>query len=207
VNTTYSKNEERLNIWTHAAGIPLSLIALFLMIQKSSGLDQMISSLLFGFSFILLYSASTLYHSSRQPEKRKKLRIFDHAAIYLLIAGTYSPICLVVLKGPIGNILFTAVWSVAAAGIFLKFFFTGRFKIVSTVLYVLMGWMAAFVYQPIAESLSLEAAQWLIGGGVSYTLGAVLYSINKIPYNHAIFHCFVLGGSVSHFVAIYSFVL
>jgi len=207
LKTTYSPKEERLNIISHAIGIPLGVLALVLLMLKSDNSQEVISSLFFGISLIALYSASTCYHSAKAPDKRQKLRIFDHAAIYMLIAGTYTPLCLLVLTGATGNILFGVVWSIAAFGILLKLFFTGRFKIFSTILYVLMGWIAVFVYRPLFEHLSLEGIQWILGGGFSYTLGAILYSIKKIPYNHAIFHFFVLLGSFSHFIAVYTFIL
>lgn len=203
----YTAKEERLNIITHAVGIPLGIIALLLLLLRSSSDKERISSLIFGVSLIVLYSASTLYHAAKNPVKRKKLRILDHSAIYVLIAGTYTPLCLITLNGQTGNLVFGLVWSLALFGIVLKLFFTGRFKVLSTILYVLMGWIAAFVYQPIFENFSAEGISWVLAGGISYTLGALLYSIKKIPYNHAIFHGFVLGGSACHFVAVYSFIL
>ena len=203
----YTAKEERFNILTHAIGIPLGIVALLLMLIKSGDNTAIVSSLFFGISLIVLYGASTLYHAAKSPIRRHKLRILDHSAIYILIAGTYTPLCLIILKGPTGHLVFGVVWGLALCGIVLKLFFTGRFKVLSTILYVLMGWIAAFVYRPIYENLSVEGIEWILAGGISYTTGAILYSIKKIPYNHAVFHCFVLGGSFCHFIAVYSFVL
>ncbi|GAB4238351.1 MAG: hypothetical protein Tsb0034_13920 [Ekhidna sp.] len=156
---------------------------------------------------MLLYLASTLYHASKDEEKRIKLRIFDHAAIYILIAGTYTPVCLISLKETVGTILLISIWSIALAGVILKLFYTGRFDRASTVLYVLMGWIAIFAVQPLIEALSNPPLLWLLAGGVCYTTGAVIYSIKSISFNHAIFHVFVLGGSTCHYLMIYWYII
>ena len=205
----YSPTEEKLNIWSHAFGIFLSIIALVLLIIKAVQQDNiwmMISFPIFGVSLILLYLASTLYHASKEPQKRFKLKVFDHAAIYVLIAGTYTPFTLVSLNGEIGWLIFSMVWVMAFTGIILKLFFTGRFKIVSTAMYVLMGWLIVFYFQDLTASLHEKGVFYLILGGVLYTIGAILYSIKKIKFNHAIFHFFVLAGSFCHFLSIYLYV-
>ncbi len=145
----YSPTEEKLNIWSHAFGIFLSIIALVLLIIKAVQQDNiwmMISFPIFGVSLILLYLASTLYHASKEPQKRFKLKVFDHAAIYVLIAGSYTPFTLVSLNGETGWLIFSMVWVMAFTGIILKLFFTGKFKIVSTAMYVLMGWLIVFLF-------------------------------------------------------------
>ena len=161
----------------------------------------------FGFSLICLYSASTYYHRSKTPELRKKMRVVDHASIYILIAGTYTPFTLVTLHGKTGWIIFSIAWSLAISGIILKLFFTGRFKILSTSMYVFMGWMIVFAIKPLINNLPSEGLFWLVLGGIAYTLGAIIYGIRKIKFNHAIFHIFVLIGSFSHFKSIYFYVL
>lgn len=205
----YSPTEEKLNIWSHAFGIFLSIIALVLLIIKAVQQDNiwmMISFPIFGVSLILLYLASTLYHASKEPQKRFKLKVFDHAAIYVLIAGSYTPFTLVSLNGETGWLIFSMVWVMAFTGIILKLFFTGRFKVVSTAMYVLMGWLIVFYFQDLNASLHEKGVFYLIFGGVLYTIGAILYSIKKIKFNHAIFHFFVLAGSFCHFLSIYLYV-
>ena len=205
----YSPTEEKLNIWSHAFGIFLSIIALVLLIIKAVQQDNiwmMISFPIFGVSLILLYLASTLYHASKEPQKRIKLKVFDHAAIYVLIAGSYTPFTLVSLNGETGWLIFSMVWVMAFTGIILKLFFTGRFKVVSTAMYVMMGWLIVFYFQDLTASLHEKGVFYLILGGVLYTIGAILYSIKKIKFNHAIFHFFVLAGSFCHFLSIYLYV-
>ena len=205
----YSPTEEKLNIWSHAFGIFLSIIALVLLIIKAVQQDNiwmMFSFPIFGVSLILLYLASTLYHASKEPQKRFKLKVFDHAAIYVLIAGSYTPFTLVSLNGETGWLIFSMVWVMAFTGIILKLFFTGRFKVVSTAMYVLMGWLIVFYFQDLTASLHEKGVFYLILGGVLYTIGAILYSIKKIKFNHAIFHFFVLAGSFCHFLSIYLYV-
>jgi len=205
----YSSTEEKLNIWSHAFGIFLSIIALVLLILKAVQQDNiwmMISFPIFGVSLILLYLASTLYHASQEPQKRLKLKVFDHAAIYVLIAGSYTPFTLVSLNGETGWLIFSMVWVMAFTGIILKLFFTGRFKVISTAMYVLMGWLIVFYFQDLTATLHEKGVFYLILGGVLYTIGAILYSIKKIKFNHAIFHFFVLAGSFCHFLSIYLYV-
>ena len=205
----YSPTEEKLNIWSHAFGIFLSIIALVLLILKAVQQDNiwmMISFPIFGVSLILLYLASTLYHASKEPQKRFKLKVFDHAAIYVLIAGSYTPFTLVSLNGETGWLIFSMVWVMAFTGIILKLFFTGRFKVISTTMYVLMGWLIVFYFQDLTAHLHEKGVFYLILGGVLYTIGAILYSIKKIKFNHAIFHFFVLAGSFCHFLSIYLYV-
>ncbi len=205
----YSPTEEKLNIWSHAVGIFLSIIALVLLIVKAveqNNVWMMVSFPIFGISLIVLYLASTLYHASKHLEKRFKLKIFDHAAIYVLIAGTYTPFTMVSLNGEIGWFIFSTVWAIAFAGIILKLFFTGRFKVISTAMYVLMGWIIIFYFKELTANLNSDGVFYLILGGVFYTIGAILYSIKKIKFNHAIFHFFVLAGSFSHFLSVYLYV-
>jgi hemolysin III len=207
---TYSPLEERLNIASHAAGLLLSVAALVALVARALAHGdawQLVSCCIYATSMIALYAASTAYHSSREPRLRGRLRTVDHASIYLLIAGTYTPIALVTLRGPVGWTIFGITWGMAVTGIVLKIFFTGRFRLASTLVYVFMGWLIVFFIKPLVNSLPLAGLLWLLAGGLAYTLGALLYSIGRLPLNHALFHLFVLLGSVCHFVAIYHFVL
>lgn len=206
----YSPLEEKLNILSHGLGVVLGIIALpFLLIRayEVGETTPIVSCALYGLSIIILYLASTLYHKSTEPSSRARLRVFDHAAIYLLIAGTYTPFALITLEGTTGWIIFGTVWTFAIVGITLKLFFTGQFDKLSTAMYVLMGWIIVFAIKPLMNSLSSDGLFWLFAGGVFYTIGAVLYSIRKLPFNHAIFHVFVLAGSICHFIAVYWHVL
>jgi hemolysin III len=209
-NTYYPKKEEKINVITHAIGLILSIMALVLLVVYSSvyGTVWHITSFaIFGASLIVLYAASTFYHYSQKPKLRNKLNILDHSAIYVLIAGTYTPFTLVVLKGWIGWTIFGISWGLAIIGIVLKLFYTGRYDKISTIAYVLMGWVVIFAIKPLMENFPVKGLIWLLAGGVFYTIGALLYSIKKLRYNHAIFHIFVLFGSFCHFMAVFFYVL
>jgi hemolysin III len=206
----YDPKEEKLNVITHGIGLILSIVALVLLVVYSSlygNARQITSFSIFGASLIVLYSASTLYHYSKDPKLRNRLNIFDHASIYVLIAGTYTPFALVTLQGTVGWIIFGISWGLALTGIIFKLFFTGRFDKLSTITYVLMGWIIIFAIKPLVNNLPLNGLLWLAAGGILYTVGAVLYSMNKIKYNHAIFHIFVLLGSFCHFMSAFFYVL
>ncbi len=206
----YDQKEEKINIITHALGVVLSIVALVLLVvyaAKTGTVWHVVSFSIFGSSLILLYSASTIYHSSKNPKWREKLNIIDHSAIYVLIAGTYTPFCLVTLNGTIGWVIFGISWGIALVGIILKLFFTGKYERASTIAYVLMGWIIIFAIKPLVENLPQNGLIWLLLGGIFYTIGAVLYSFKNLKYNHAIFHVFVLLGSFSHFMAIFFYVL
>ncbi len=168
---------------------------------------HIVSFSIFGVSLISLYTASFLYHSAGKPELRSKLRIIDHASIYVLIAGTYTPFTLVTLHGLIGWTIFGISWGIAFAGIVLKLFFTGKYNLISTLMYIFMGWIIVFAIKPLINNFSIDGFFWLIAGGIAYTAGAILYSIKRIKYNHAIFHIFVLIGSFNHFMAVFFYVL
>ena len=205
----YRQAEEKINVITHAFGFLLSVIAFIFFIKKSIELQNWgyaISTIVYAVSLMVLYAASTGYHSAKGRKLRSRLNIFDHAAIYILIAGTYTPFTLITLKGTLGYILFSIVWAVAAVGVILKLFYTGKFKLLSTIMYVAMGWIVIFVIKPLLENLPTNGIWLLFAGGFFYTLGAVLFMFDKLKFNHAIFHVFVLLGSISHFLAIYFYV-
>jgi hemolysin III len=206
----YSPLEERINVLSHALGFVLSIFALALLVtyaNRYGSLLHVLSFAVFGVSLVVLYAASTLYHSTANPARRIRFRILDHAAIYILIAGTYTPIMLVILSGSLGWLMFGITWGFAAIGIVLKLFFTGKYSHASTAMYVFMGWLIVFAIKPLINNFSADGLWWLLAGGLAYTVGAVIYSFKKIKFHHAIFHVFVLAGSACHFVMVYFYVL
>ncbi len=206
----YPPAEERINIISHMLGLLFSVVGVVFLVIKAAayGSDvHIVSVSVFGASLIALYTASTMYHSATDPTIRTALRTVDHCAIYILIAGTYTPFTLVTLQGTLGWTIFGLAWGMALTGITLKLFFTGRFERLSTSMYVLMGWMMVFAIKPLIAALSSQGLVWLAAGGIAYTIGALLYSIKKLPFGHAIFHLLVVLGSACHFVAVYFFVL
>lgn len=209
IAAVYSPLEERINVVSHAIGFALSITAFVLLVMRAIHLDSalhLISFSIFGTGLVVLFGASTLYHGATDPLIRGRLRVLDHAAIYVLIAGTYTPFTMVTLKDSIGWILFAVSWGMALTGIVLKLFFTGRYRKTSTAMYVAMGWLIVFAINPLIANLPTAGISWLIAGGLAYTLGAVIYSISLVPMNHAIFHLFVLTGAACHFVAVYFYV-
>ena len=206
----YSPIEEKINIISHAIGFILSIVALVLLVTHANlhgDVWHIVSFSIFGASLMMLYAASTFYHCAKKPELRNRLKIMDHASIYVLIAGTYTPFTLVTLKGATGWVIFGISWGLALTGIILKLFFTGKYGLISTIMYILMGWVIVFAIKPLIHNLPLEGLFWLFAGGISYTVGAILYSIEKIKFNHAIFHLFVIIGSFCHFMSVFFYVL
>jgi hemolysin III len=207
---TYSPREEALNIQSHALGFILSVIALIALLinaSKNGTAWHIITYSIYGVSQVAVFLASTLYHNAKEPSLRHRLNIFDHAAIYLSIAGSYTPFSLIVIGGKLGWSILGIVWSVAIAGIILKFFFTGRYKLLSTLSYVGMGWIAIIAIKPLINNLPFAGLMWVAAGGFFYTSGAILYQIKGVPYNHALFHFFVLIAWVCHFVAVYGYTI
>lgn len=206
----YPPAEERINVASHALGLVLSIVGSASLVVHASAQGNILhvaSFAIFGASLIMLYATSTIYHSARTPALRQRLRIVDHAMIYVLIAGSYTPITLITMGGATGWLMFGITWGMAFTGIILKLFFTGRFTRLSTFMYVFMGWIIVFAIEPLIDNLPANGLIWLVSGGIAYTLGAVLYAIKKIRFNHAIFHIFVLLGSTCHFIAVYFYVL
>ena len=205
----YPPLEEKINIGSHALGLILSVVGLVLLLIQDfagSGLIKPLAYAIYGSSMVVLYAVSAVYHASKSPSFRIKMRVMDHAAIYLLIAGTYTPFMLITLPGTLGYSILAAAWGMAVVGIVLKIYYTGHFVVLSTLLYVFMGWAIVFAIKPLAANLDSAGLSWLIAGGVAYTVGALMYAIKKIPFNHAIFHVFVLVGSACHFIAVYKYV-
>ena len=204
-----SKLEEQLNAVSHGFGALLGVFGLVLLLIFNSHKTNwsLFSIVVYGLTIILLFSASTMYHSVSKPSKKHYCRIVDHISIYFLIAGTYSPVLLITLEQSRGWPLFWTVWGIAAFGVVLKLFFTGRFEIFSTLLYLVMGWLIVFDFSNLSEHIGTNGVLLLFSGGLFYTLGIVFYIIERIPYNHVIWHFFVLGGAISHFFMILLYVI
>ena len=201
--------EERLNTLSHGIGAALGIAGLILMLAYvDSSVDfGLFSVLVYGFSIIVLFLASTMYHYVRDERRKHYFRIVDHVSIYFLIAGTYTPVLLLSLTDSLGWLLFWVVWGIAAFGVVLKLFFTGRFEVFSTLLYLVMGWLIVFDFSNLSESIGPNGVLWLFAGGLFYTVGILFYAIDKIPYNHVIWHLFVLGGAICHFFMIFNHVI
>lgn len=202
---TYSFKEELANAITHGIGVIFGIVALTVLCVLGAhfgSVSHVLSYLVYGCSLILLYLSSTLYHALPSPKVKTIFKILDHSSIYLLIAGTYTPFLVLNLNNQLGTTLLIVIWSIAIAGIVFKIFFTGRFKYLSTLLYIGMGWIIVFAYGPLKETMKPEAMNWLLAGGLTYTFGTIFYLAKKLQYTHAIWHLFVLTGSVFHFVAI-----
>jgi len=200
----YTVKEERWNTYSHAIGIVLGIIGLIVLLVNDSYKTEYstISIILYGLSMIMLYTASTSYHAIHKAKLKPLLRKLDHISIYFLIAGTYTPLALISLESGSGWTIFYIVWGSTILGTFLKIFFTGKFELISLLLYLLMGWLVVFYYEDVIAAHSVKGLSFLIAGGVFYTLGTLFYAYNKIPYNHAIWHFFVLAGSVCHYLFI-----
>lgn len=206
----YSRREEVANAVTHGIGSVLSLAALVLLIVYASlegTVWHVVSFTVYGVSMLLLYTCSTLVHSFPEGKMKDLFEIFDHSSIYLFIAGTYTPILFNVIKGTLGWTLFGIVWGIAVAGIVFKAFFTKRFLFTSTIFYILMGWVIVFAWHRLVESFAGGGLALLVAGGVLYTLGTIFYVWRGFPYHHAVWHLFVLGGSILHFFCILLYVL
>ncbi len=197
--------EEPVNAITHAIGAVLSVVGLVVLVVYASlegGALRVVSGSLFGASLVLLYTASTCYHTFRCPRWKGIFRRLDHAAIYLLIAGTYTPFTLLNLRGPWGWTLFGLVWGFAAVGVLFKTFYTGRFEVLSTLAYVAMGWLVLIAIKPTIAAIEPMGLGLMVAGGLAYTGGVLFYALDRMPYNHAVWHLFVLAGSVCHFFAV-----
>ncbi len=200
--------EEKLNALTHGIGAVLGIAALILLIifETHKTAYSLFSVIVYGISIIILFTASTLYHSVKSERKRHYFRIIDHISIYLLIAGTYTPVLLISLNESLGWTLFYVVWGIAAFGVILKLFFTGRYEVFSTLLYLVMGWLIIFDFSTLSNIFG-DGILFLFAGGMAYTVGIVFYAIHRIPYNHVIWHLFVLAGAIFHFFMIFFYVI
>jgi hemolysin III len=207
---TYTLAEETANALTHGLGALLAVTALVLMIIRAAHSGDnwsLVAGAVYGSSLILLYSASTLYHAFPWPRAKAVMQKIDHSAIYLLIAGTYTPFTLVTLRGPWGWTIFGLVWGLALAGIIFELAARGKWRRLSLVFYIGLGWMAVIAAKPLYEGLSGSALLLLLAGGLFYSGGAVFYASKRLLWNHAVWHVFVLLGSGAHFFCIYRFVM
>jgi hemolysin III len=201
--------EEKLNTISHAIGALFGIAALVLLIIFNTNKTDwsLFSVIVYGISIIVLFTASTFYHAVKGEKHKHYFRIVDHISIYFLIAGTYTPVCLISLDTSLGWTLFSAVWGIAAFGVILKLFFTGKFEIFSTLLYLVMGWLIVFDFPNLSETIGNTGILFLFAGGLSYTVGIIFYVIQKIPFNHVIWHLFVLAGAIFHFFMIFFYVI
>jgi hemolysin III len=200
-----TKTEEFYNVLTHGLGFLLSIAGLVLLLSYQ-GYENGVAILgvfLYGISLMILYFASTAYHYVNSESKKDFFRKVDHISIYLLIAGTYSPVVLISLAHSNGWILFWTVWGIAGLGLILKIFFTGRFEIISVLLYLIMGWLIVFDFTALTEVIDTNGLWLLMGGGAAYTIGIIFYAIHKVKFSHVIWHLFVLAGSILHFLFIF----
>ena len=203
----YTKKEEIWNSITHGLGALLAIPGIVLLVIKAvheGSTLALISYIVFGVSILLMFLASTLYHAI--PKYKTALKKFDHSAIFLLIAGTYTPIMLVAFGGAIGWIYVGIEWVLAMVGIALKQFFVHRFKMVSLLVYIGMGWLIIFISKPLIDMIGMNGFGWLLAGGLFYTIGTYFYKNDRIPYNHAIWHVFVLAGCVSMYACVYLYI-
>lgn len=202
--------EEIANAITHGIGLLLSIagfVVLLVLAALRGTAWHIVACSIYGATLICLYTASTLYHAVISPRVKRALRIFDHSAIYLLIAGTYTPFLLVSLRGPWGWSLFGVIWGLALAGVLFKFWFVERFVILSTAVYIAMGWLVVIAAKPVITQVPFTALIWLLAGGLAYTGGVIFFAAKRIPYSHAIWHLFVLAGSICHYFAVLSTVI
>ncbi|QFU22624.1 hemolysin III family protein [Shewanella eurypsychrophilus] len=202
----YTEKEEWANSISHGLGVIAGILALifsFIKGQDSLNSVQLFGVIIYCSSIILLFTCSTLYHWVSSPEWKHKLKIADHCAIYFLIAGTYTPLMLIALSGFKANVILISIWSLAFGGVLFKTLFINRFKKFSVVLYLVMGWLCATVMSELTQSMSTLGFQLLLWGGIFYSFGVIFYVGKRIPYNHAIWHLFVLAGAVSHFFCVY----
>jgi hemolysin III len=205
-----SPAEEIANTVTHGFGLLLSIVGFVFLVALASVRGDALhiaSSIVYGLSLIILYGASTLYHGATEPNFKRILQVVDHCCIYLLIAGTYTPFTLIVLRDGVGQKLFAFVWCFAFAGIILKIFFGKRFMIASVMAYLLMGWIGIVAIQPLFAALGFVPVALVCAGGIAYTLGVIFFAWKRLPHHHAIWHVFVLAGSIFHFLAIALYVI
>lgn len=201
--------EEQLNTWSHGIGIIFGIIALVLLIINVDASEPwaLFSVSIYGVCIIVLFSASTLYHAVTDKKLKHQFRILDHISIYLLIAGTYTPVSLISLNQSLGWELFWIVWGIALFGVILKCFFTGKFEIFSTLLYLVMGWLVVLDFSNLKIIIESDGVFWLFAGGLAYTVGIIFYGVKQIPYNHVIWHLFVLAGAICHFLMVFLYVI
>lgn len=203
----YAPSHEKANIITHLFGFLFGLVALPFMVaaifnsaETNSG--DVAGGIVYGIGFLMVFGFSTLYHAQKEMKPRKLMKIWDHISIYYLIAGTYTPFLLAYAEPEDAKLMLWIIWGLAFAGTVFKVFFTGKFRVVSTLIYLAMGWMVVFAPDSFSENLPQEQFYWIAAGGACYSIGAVFYLVKKIPFHHAIWHVFVLGGAFCHYVGV-----
>ncbi len=204
--SSQSIGEEIANSITHGIGAALAIAGLVLLVVFSSlygDVWRIVTFSIYGSTLIILYLASTLYHSFTNPKVKHFFKIMDHISIYLLIAGTYTPIALTAMRGPWGWTIFGLIWGMAIAGIISKLFFVDRFEFLSVLFYLAMGWLIVIAIKPMVAMVPMGMIVWLVIGGLCYTFGVIFFAMRRMPYHHAVWHLFVLGGSISHFMGIF----
>jgi hemolysin III len=204
-NPFYTLGEEIANSVTHGVGVALAIAGMIVLISLAviyGDIWEVVSFSVYGASLLILYSASTLYHTVQHPPVKRILRTMDHASIYILIAGTYTPFLMIATSGKIRLTLLVIVWLMAALGVVWKIFFLGRFEVITTIMYIVMGWMGVLAYGEMLVNVPRLSVLMLFAGGIIYTTGVIFYAWEAMPYNHAVWHVFVLGGSICHFVAV-----
>ncbi len=207
---TPTSTEEIANSLTHGAGLALSIVGLVALVVLTSWRGtalHIVSCTVYGISLVAVYLSSTIYHGVRGDRPKQLWRVVDHCAIFLLIAGTYTPFTLVAMGGGWGWSLFGVVWAIAMVGILFKLRSAGRYKIVSGLLYLAMGWLVVVAIGPLVDAVPPAGIAWLVAGGLSYTAGVGFYAMSRVPYAHTVWHLFVLAGSTCHYVAVLSYVV
>ncbi len=197
--------EEIASALTHGLGAAAALAGGAVLITLAALYGdgwQLSAAIVFGITLLLLYVASTLYHAIQHPTVKGRMKVLDHCAIYLLIAGTYTPFTLISLRATVGWWLFIVIWALAVFGVIFKLFYTGRFQLISTLVYIAMGWLIVVAAKPVMHALDPWTFGWLLGGGIAYTLGTFFYHRPKMRYSHAVWHLFVIAGSVCHYIAV-----
>jgi hemolysin III len=206
-NKTYSELEEWLHALSHGAGCLAAVFGLFLLLNRVDDLFNQVVVIVYGLSMILMFLSSTLYHGVSNVNIKAYLKVLDHSAIYLLIAGTYTPLMLISVGGMTGTVAMLLIWSIALIGIVFKIFANNRFPRLSLWTYLLMGWMAVFFAYPLYQNLSVEGLWLLLAGGLCYTIGVGFYVAKHLPFTHAIWHVFVAAGCACHYMVIYQYVV
>jgi hemolysin III len=201
----FSMGEEITHSVTHGIGTALSIFGLALLVVMAvfhGNKYQLVSFTIFGATLVLLYLSSTLYHGFQRPRVKRVFKIFDHASIYLVIAGTYTPFLLISMRGALGWTLLAIVWGIAIIGVSFKILFIEKYQVLSVISYLLMGWLSVVAFRELFAALPIGGIIWLAIGGLFYTVGVIFYAYQRIPYMHAVWHLFVLGGSISHYLAV-----
>ena len=203
----YTPKEEKANILTHALAVLFFLVAAPMLIYRSiqeTTVQERMGLIIFGLSLVLVYVISTIYHSISNPRLKYRLRILDHISIYFLIAGTHTPFLIFYLNNATGRFYLFLLWGMVLIGMLYKLFLFGRFRGLSVIFYLVMGWMAVFTLPPMLDQMSDNTLFWIVSGGIIYTFGVVFYIWRRLPYNHAVWHVFAMTGSIAHFLAVWS---